>query len=577
MNAAKYIRYILTIATALLFFSACKDDKNESQPTDFILRVDESVSIKLPNSTSYTITTNNSAISYELSVKILTVTAIKEGKATLTVILDSGESHNYSFTISANSYQMGFTIDSTPRIESWISGSTVKTEETAGLQVSCEPGMDITGSPTDKSVRSYGFTYVETGKLLRFSAQGDFSQKGILNNGIMATLADPAGDGMPLLLTVDFQFTGNLTDTLKVWTWNGISAMPYDFEDDTELGWTFGYDFGTYDGNEAALRVGDGLGIAIGEAGGSLYSAVLRGQLELIRPTMPYPADAWNGTTATGTLLPLVNATGKIYDQKAPVSALVNAGWTKVDGYNAYQLVSVDGLYQFFDTYAAQDSWLAADNARFTASKSQLIEVTTGESYLLGHWTDGALMRAALAAYAQKAATNNGDFFDVPTSHWAYDTVKWAVDRGITNGTSATSFSPNSTCTKAQILTFLWRAKGEPAAGNTNPFQDVPLSAYYYQPALWARNQGLVNGTLFQPNSPCTRAQTVYYLWQLAGSPNVSGTTNFQDVPGNATYAKAVQWAVQQKITDGTSFTTFSPLDTCTRAQIVTFLYRALK
>ena len=84
MNAAKYIRYILTIATALLFFSACKDDKNESQPTDFILRVDESVSIKLPNSTSYTITTNNSAISYELSGKILTVTAIKEGKATLT-------------------------------------------------------------------------------------------------------------------------------------------------------------------------------------------------------------------------------------------------------------------------------------------------------------------------------------------------------------------------------------------------------------------------------------------------------------------------------------------------------------
>ena len=176
----------------------------------------------------------------------------------------------------------------------------------------------------------------------------------LANNGIMATLADPAGDGMPLLLTVDFQFTGNLTDTLKVWTWNGISAMPYDFEDDTELGWTFGYDFGTYDGNEAALRVGDGVGIAVGDAGGYLYYAVNRGQLEIIRHTMTYTADAWNGTTATGTLLPLVNATGKIYDQKAPVSALVNAGWTKVDGYNAYQLVSVDGLYQFFDTYAAR-------------------------------------------------------------------------------------------------------------------------------------------------------------------------------------------------------------------------------
>ena len=182
MNAAKYIRYILTIATALLFFSACKDDKNESQPTDFILRVDESVSIKLPNSTSYTITTNNSAISYELSGKILTVTAIKEGKATLTVILDSGESHNYSFTISANSYQMGFTIDSTPRIESWISGSTVKTEE--------------------------------TGKLLRFSAQGDFSQKGILNNGIMATRDN---DNTPIQYEACTVSIEKVNDAGKIW------------------------------------------------------------------------------------------------------------------------------------------------------------------------------------------------------------------------------------------------------------------------------------------------------------------------------------------------------------------------
>ena len=214
MTAAQDIRYILTIATALLFFSACKDDKNESQPTDFILRVDESVSIKLPNSTSYTIMTNNSAISYELSGKILTVTAIKEGKATLTVILDSGESHNYSFTISANSYQMGFTIDSTPRIESWISGSTVKTEETAGLQVSCEPGMDITGSPTGKSTRSYGFTYVETGKLLRFSAQGDFSQKGILNNGIMATRDN---DNTPIQYETCTVSIEKVNDAGKIW------------------------------------------------------------------------------------------------------------------------------------------------------------------------------------------------------------------------------------------------------------------------------------------------------------------------------------------------------------------------
>lgn len=339
----------------------------------------------------------------------------------------------------------------------------------------------------------------------------------LANNGTMATLADPAGDGMPLLLTVDFQFTGNLTDTLKVWTWNGISAMPYDFVADTEVGWTFGYDFGTYDGREAALRVGDGVGLAVGDACGYSYYAVENGQLSPIRHTMIYTADAWNGTTASGTLLPLVNASGTLYNQTAPVSALVNAGWTKIDGYNAYQLVSVDGLYQFFDTYAAQDSWLAADNARFTASKSQLIEATTGESYLLGHWTDGALMRAALAAYAQKAATNNGDFFDVPTSHWAYDTVKWAVDRGITNGTSATSFSPNSTCTKAQILTFLWRAKANRRRATRTPSRTSPSRPTTTSPPCGPETKDWPQAPSSSriPPAPAPRRSIISGSWQV--------------------------------------------------------------
>lgn len=441
------------------------------------------------------------------------------------------------------------------------------------------PAAAAPAAPTGElaNVAYYGGSY--TGCKMPYDMANGYVKAldAVAGNGMLAVLADPAGDGMPLLLTVASNATADLVDTLKVWTWNGISANPYDFVADTELGWTFGYDFGTYDGKEAALRVGDGVGIAIGDACGYSYYAVNNGQLETIRHTMTYTADAWNSTTASGTLLPLVNATGTLYEQKAPVSALVKAGWTKVDGYDGYQLVSVDGLYKFFDTYAAQDSWLTADNARFTASKNQLIEVSTGESSLLGQWTDAARMRAALVSYAQKAAISTGDFFDVPTSHWAYQSVKWAIDNGITNGTSATTFSPDSTCTTAQILTFLWRAKGELAGGSTNPFQDVSSSDYYYQAALWAGSQGLVSGTLFQPDSPCTRAQTVYYLWQLAGAPAVSGTTNFRDVPSDAAYAQAIQWAVQQNITDGTSLTTFSPLTTCTRAQIVTFLYRALK
>ena len=184
MEATKYMRYILISLAAISLLCGCAEDEKMRQ-TEFNMRVDETVSIQLPQSSSYTITTDKSVITYELSGRQLTVAAIKEGKATLTAILDSGESLAYSFTVTANAYQLGFTIDSTPRVESWI-GTSVKTEETPSLQVSCEPGIDITGSATDQTTRSYGFIYIETGKLFRFSAQGDFSQKGELSNGIAA-------------------------------------------------------------------------------------------------------------------------------------------------------------------------------------------------------------------------------------------------------------------------------------------------------------------------------------------------------------------------------------------------------
>lgn len=391
---------------------------------------------------------------------------------------------------------------------------------------------------------------------------------------VYALLADPAGDGMPLLITVSRSAAQSQDRTLSVWEWNGIEAVAHDFRGDSVLGWNFGFDFGIYDRLEAAIRVGDGVGIAIGDACGYLYYAVENAQLSAIRHTMTYTAENFGGT-AQGTLLPLTGATGAMYDQKAPVSALVQAGWTKIDGYDAYQLVSVDGQYQFFSSYAAQSRWLEEDEARFAPSTNQIFAASTGESELLGKWSTGAELRAALTAYARKAAAESGDFFDVPSSHWAYPSVRWAVEQGITNGTSATTFSPNTICTTAQILTFLWRANGQPAGNLANPFVDVSASDYYYQAALWAASRDLARGQWMEPNGPCTRAQTVYYLWQLAGSPMRSGQTKFRDVPADMAYAPAVQWAVEQGITDGTSETTFSPLSTCTRGQIVTFLYRA--
>ena len=139
--------------------------------------------------------------------------------------------------------------------------------------------------------------------------------------------------------------------------------------------------------------------------------------------------------------------------------------------------------------------------------------------------------------------------------------------------------SPDWTCTRAQILTFLWRAVGQPEPTIANPFTDVTPANYYYKPALWAYENGMVTGKVFAgETTPCTRASTVIYLWQYAGSPKTTPTNAFKDVAANAEYAQAVAWAVANGITTGTNDgTTFSPDWTCTRGQIVTVLLRAVK
>ena len=183
------------------------------------------------------------------------------------------------------------------------------------------------------------------------------------------------------------------------------------------------------------------------------------------------------------------------------------------------------------------------------------------------------------AKWTQDGGTAENPFVDVKEGAYYYDAVLWAVEQKITSGTSATTFSPDASCTRAQMVTFLWRAAGSPKVENgKNPFTDVKADAYYYDAVLWAVEKGVTSGTsatTFSPDATVTRGQTVTFLYRNAGSPEVSGTMPFTDVEADAYYAKAVQWAVQQKITTGTSETTFSPMSDCTRGQIVTFLYRA--
>lgn len=172
-------------------------------------------------------------------------------------------------------------------------------------------------------------------------------------------------------------------------------------------------------------------------------------------------------------------------------------------------------------------------------------------------------------------------FEDVPQNAYYYDAVIWAVhhDPQITVGTSSTEFSPNKACTRAQIVTFLWRAAGSPSPEIEDvPFTDVAPNAYYYDAVRWAYEQNITRGTSeysFSPHRSCSRSEAVTFLWRSVGSPSsTQTTTDFIDVPENAWFSEAVRWAVENNVTVGTSDTTFSPNRTCTRAQIVTFLYR---
>ena len=168
-------------------------------------------------------------------------------------------------------------------------------------------------------------------------------------------------------------------------------------------------------------------------------------------------------------------------------------------------------------------------------------------------------------------------FYDVPNGAYFYEAVKWAVDKGITNGLSDTMFGPYESCTRAQIVTFLWRAAGSPEPKTASSFTDVPANAYYAKAVAWAVENGITNGmteTTFAPNATCTRGQSVTFLYRaLKGT--ASGSANFTDVKSDAFYADAINWAVANNVTNGTSNTTFSPNADCTRAEIVTFLYRA--
>ncbi len=297
-----------------------------------------------------------------------------------------------------------------------------------------------------------------------------------------------------------------------------------------------------------------------------------------------YSFDGWTSDDVT-----ITSANSKTASFTMPDKAvIVTANWSKNSGGGGYNPPTHDYYTLTFDTnggsYIAPITKIEGTNVSLASYKP-----TKAGFDFTGWYADAALnnkvtsitLNSNKTVYAVWTVPNplTGGFDDVPEDAYYADAVEWAVENGVTSGTSDTTFSPNAACTRAQAVTFLWRANGcpEPQTAN-NPFADVSADAYYYKAVLWAVEQGITVGTsatTFSPNDTCTRAQIVTFLYRAAGEPATTGTL-FDDVAASAYYAEAVKWAVAEGITVGTSDTTFSPDANCTRAQIVTFIFRQI-
>ena len=284
-----------------------------------------------------------------------------------------------------------------------------------------------------------------------------------------------------------------------------------------------------------------------------------------------FTPDDDNYTTLTGEveLYHKSSSGGGWYDSYYTIKATAGAGGS----ISPSGSVSVrEGRDQTFTI--TPDKGYAVANVKIDGKSIGAVKSYTFENVCRTHTIEVIFMKA-------NGNPQAGVFVDVATGSYYEDAVDWAVENGITQGTDDTHFAPDGICTRAQAVAFLWRAAGSPKPETrTMPFADVPVGSYYYDAVLWAVENGIAKGTsdtTFSPNMTCTRAQIVAFLWRSEKSP-AAGTANpFADVKSTAYYADAVLWAVKEDITKGTTSTAFSPNTDCTRAQIVTFLWRCKK
>ena len=295
-----------------------------------------------------------------------------------------------------------------------------------------------------------------------------------------------------------------------------------------------------------------------------------------------YRFDGWYTERNGGELI----ATSTVF----AANTIVYAHWTYTGG-SGGSGGYVPGYYIIRATAGAGGSITPSGDVSVRAGANQTFTITPNRGYAVSDVKiDGRSIGAVRSYTFENISASHtievqfrvrSSFVDVPSGSYYEDAVDWAVANGITTGTDAAHFSPDGICTRAQAVTFLWRAAGSPKPETrTMPFADVPAGSYYYDAVLWAVENGIAKGTsdtTFSPNMTCTRAQIVAFLWRSEKSP-AAGTANpFADVKSTAYYADAVLWAVKENIAKGTTNTTFSPDADCTRSQIVTFLWRCKK
>ena len=282
------------------------------------------------------------------------------------------------------------------------------------------------------------------------------------------------------------------------------------------------------------------------------------------------PADSANYTTLTGTI--------ELYHK----SSSSGSGWY----YTYYTIKATAGT----NGSISPSGWTSVRDGR-----DQTFTITPDKGYAVAKVLVDGKSVGAVKSYTFKNVTKDhtieaifmksngnpqtGVFVDVAEGSYYEEAIDWAVEKGITNGVSSNMFAPNDPCTRAQIVTFLWRAAGSPASKSMSSFTDVPADAFYAKAVAWAVENGITSGTgesKFSPNSACTRAQAVTFLYRASGSPAVSDKAEFSDVSTTAFYADAVAWAAKKGITTGIGGGLFGSDNDCTRGQIVTFLWRAM-